>query len=239
MVVIAVLVAALSAVIVAGAFGDDGRGAPSGEMASASAAARAEAARMPPCTRSGRPTNFAVHTLGARFAGLEQTDTLRRCDRPELLPRGVVAQTSAGDRHAIRANFASVFYGACKARSDSGCAPPLEIQTWPACERSYGSYAGGRPPRIRIRGTSAAVFDGGTRIELYTARVTVVVFGDRPSLVRRAASAVVPVAAGSRFPPRPAAASGAKRRLARPARGAIAGRLACRSTASISSSGGV
>lgn len=68
--------------------GDEGKSTPraSGE---ASAAAKAEAARLPRCTAAGRSINFSVFTLGPRFAGLKQSDALRRCDRPELAPPGV------------------------------------------------------------------------------------------------------------------------------------------------------
>lgn len=60
--------------------------------------------------------------------------------------------TAGGDRHAYRANFASLIYGDCEASSDAGCAPPLEIQTWPACERNAGTYEKAVRPRLRIRG---------------------------------------------------------------------------------------
>jgi hypothetical protein len=80
------------------------------------------------------------------------------------------------------ATYVSFVYGDCRPVSyDSGCAPPAEIQVWPADARnldSYDSSAPGAPApeQTRIRGSPAAFFDGGTRLEIYTSRSTVVVF---------------------------------------------------------------
>jgi hypothetical protein len=50
---------------------------------------------------------------------------------PEVagIPRGV-SVTNCGRRP-----FVTYIYGTCKASSDSGCAPPLEVQTWSYCHR--------------------------------------------------------------------------------------------------------
>jgi hypothetical protein len=87
------------------------------------------------------------------------------------------------------ASYVSFVYGDCDVASpDGGCAPPAEIQVWPRSRRSAGSYDASvpgapLPENATIRGWPAAFFDGGTRLEIYTARVTVVVFsGSRARL---------------------------------------------------------
>jgi hypothetical protein len=80
------------------------------------------------------------------------------------------------------ANYVSFVYGDCRPSSpDGGCAPPAEIQVWPAGRRHLGSSEAspGRssPSTLtRIRGSPAAFFDAETRLELYTAQLTVVLF---------------------------------------------------------------
>jgi hypothetical protein len=79
------------------------------------------------------------------------------------------------------ADYVSFVYGDCRpTSSEGGCAPPAEIQVWPALRRSLASYGTSpgavEPEMTRIRGSPAALFDAGTRLELYTAEVTVVVF---------------------------------------------------------------
>jgi hypothetical protein len=80
------------------------------------------------------------------------------------------------------AEYVSFVYGDCRpSPPDGGCAPPAEIQVWPAGRRNLGSYDAshggpGLPELTRIRGSPAAFFDAETRLELYTAQLTVVVF---------------------------------------------------------------
>jgi hypothetical protein len=79
------------------------------------------------------------------------------------------------------ADYVSFVYGDCRPASpEGGCAPPAEIQVWPAHGRNLGLYdasRGGPAPELAsIRGAPAAFFEAGTRLELYTARLTVVVF---------------------------------------------------------------
>jgi hypothetical protein len=79
------------------------------------------------------------------------------------------------------ADYVSFVYGDCRPSApDGGCAPPAEIQVWTAARRSLGSYdasrGGSMPELTSIRGSPAAFFDAGTRLELYTAQVTVVLF---------------------------------------------------------------
>jgi hypothetical protein len=84
------------------------------------------------------------------------------------------------------ARYVSFVYGDCRSSSyDAGCAPPAEIQVWPTAARSLGAYDSATPEapvptpeRTSIRGSPAAFFDDGARLEIFLPRVTVVVFSD-------------------------------------------------------------
>ena len=89
------------------------------------------------------------------------------------------------------ADYVSFVYGDCLPSSpEGGCAPPAEIQVWPAARRSLGAYAGTQgagasaPVLTSIRGSPAAFFDDGTRLELYTAELTLVLFARSPERLR-------------------------------------------------------
>ena len=74
----------------------------------------------------------------------------------------------------------SFVYGDCAPASDTGCAPPAEVQIWPAAARGLDSYEGSEEsaPSVtptRVRGEPAA-FVGEAQLELYLPAVTVVVF---------------------------------------------------------------
>ena len=89
--------------------------------------------------------------------------------------------------------YVSFVYGDCEASDDVGCAPPVEVQVWPACRRYLGLYERRSPgPPVEhgvVRGVPAAFLDDGTRIELQTAMATVVVFaGSRGRALRVAAA---------------------------------------------------
>ena len=93
------------------------------------------------------------------------------------------------------ARYVSFVYGDCRASAEAGCAPPAEIQVWPAESRHaavYDSAAPGTPipERTTIRGSPAAFFDDGTRLEIYLERVTVVVFSDSRARVLEIARAL-------------------------------------------------
>lgn len=99
------------------------------------------------------------------------------------------------------ADYVSFVYGDCRPASpDGGCAPPAEIQIWPAGRRTHRSYdasRGGSVPELtRIRGSPAAFFDAGTRLELYTAQVTLVLFARSKERVGKIAEALRCVSEG-------------------------------------------
>jgi hypothetical protein len=141
-----------------------------------------EPARFLPCTGSKQETNFQSYSLGASVAGLSLTAVLRRCDHPY-------------PGEPARANFLSFVYGDCDASKTGSCAPPLEVQSWPACERTLTDYTfDGRPyPYDSVgeaRGVPSATFDGGTRIELYSGASTIVVFADDPAVLDSAVDSI-------------------------------------------------
>ena len=116
-------------------------------------------------------------------------DTLYNAgDRVDGLPLAAIL------RRADTAEFVSFIYGDCVSVDDAGCAPPAEIQIWPACRRNLGLYddaidRGALAERISLRGVPALLFDDGTRLELETGRSTVVVFaGTRVRVLRIAAA---------------------------------------------------
>jgi hypothetical protein len=93
------------------------------------------------------------------------------------------------------AGYVAFVHGDCVASDDAGCAPPAEIQVWPACRRHLGLYerappAGPVVERAVVRGVPAAFVDGGARIELQTGRSTVVVFASSRARALRIAEAL-------------------------------------------------
>jgi hypothetical protein len=106
----------------------------------------------------------------------------------------------------VRANFVSYTYGICPALDpaanptpEDACAPPLEIQSWPSCERSVSDYElepGVAYPNDGVGGTGDGAlvyyFDGGTRVEIHTGTTTVVIMGDDPDRVEAAIASVQP-----------------------------------------------
>jgi len=112
---------------------------------------------------------FPLYSAGDRVDGLPLVAVLRRDDT---------------------ARYVSFVYGDCTPGDDAGCAPPAEIQIWPACRRHLGLYGGSTldssaAERTTIRGVPAVSLDDGTRLEIQTGRSTVVVFADsRPRALR-------------------------------------------------------
>jgi hypothetical protein len=109
-------------------------------------------------------------------------------------------------RRGDTARYVSFVYGDCQATSDSGCAPPAEIQVWPAEARNLESYptsapGAPTPEPTTIRGLPAAFFDDGDWLEIYTAQVTLVVFSHPRERILRITDAIRCLA---RSPPDPA-----------------------------------
>ena len=125
---------------------------------------------------------------GQSSAASRSSDPLYNAgDRVDGLPLAAVL------RREDAAEFVSFIYGDCVAGDDAGCAPPAEIQTWPACRRNLALYddaTDGGAERISLRGAPAILFDDGTRLELETGRSTVVVFAGTRGRVLRIAAAL-------------------------------------------------
>lgn len=132
---------------------------------------------------------FPVYSLGLRFEGHERRVVIRRRDVAPLPGEG-----------GFIADYVSFVYGSCEVRSDVGCTPPLEVQVWPACRRTLSTYRA-TPfsdeliPHTRVdrRGVPAALIPEGqgiNRLELYSGRVTIVIFGTDVSQLDRAAAAL-------------------------------------------------
>jgi len=166
--------------------------------------------RVKACPPAGAPQTFATYRLGERFEGLPRTDTNRPCQE-------VSSATDA------RANFVEHIYGDCNPKGES-CVLPLAVQSYPACERTRADYqaASGSLGRkdLKIRGVPAAMFDDGTRLELYAGETTIVIFGFQGSdQLLRAARALRGEWRASSVE--------ATERLPRPKAGAVEGTLAC------------
>jgi hypothetical protein len=156
-------------------------------------------------------TEFPLYSVGPQFEGIPLVGITRRKDEVLL-------------GESVAANFVNFIYGDCQAEADAGCVPPLQIQTWAACERNPSVYPDYLPrTRTQLRGVPALVFEDGQRLELSTGPVTVIIFG-RAEQARRAADALeaantVAIAAGlpgGNLPP--------------PAEGALTGTLSCASS---------
>ena len=84
-------------------------------------------------------------------------------------------------------------YGDCAGGDEGGCAPPLEVQITPLCNR-LPREIGLHLARLMLRGapTSAAEAgsDNGGDLSIYTRRVTITVFGYTPRLDLRAVAAL-------------------------------------------------
>lgn len=125
---------------------------------------------------------FALYSAGDRFEGLPLVAVLRNAavEQPD---------------EPVRRDDVDFIYGACRSVNGGGCVPPLEIQVWNACERYRGVYDPGpdgfaADSTLTVRGVPAAFFDGETRLELYTADATIVLFGSDRAQVLRAARAL-------------------------------------------------
>jgi len=124
-----------------------------------------------------------------------------------------------------RKNQSSVLfsYGTCEigpGLDPGGCSLPVSISNEPACSRNLAMYGGALSPKphmTRVRGTTAAFFEGGSRLEIQTGTTTVVIFAfskhEVLSVARNLRGLNVPISTGDRLPP--------------PAPGAVEGTLRC------------
>lgn len=124
----------------------------------------------------------------------------------------------------MRRNQESVLfmYGTCEipAGNEGGCSLPVSVSNEPACSRNLAMYSGSLSPKpvvTRVRGTTAALFEGGSRLEIQTGTTTVVIFAFSKrkalSVARNLRGLNVPVSAGDPLPP--------------PAKGAVEGTVPC------------
>ena len=123
----------------------------------------------------------------------------------------------------MRRNQESVLfsYGTCELPpGEGGCSLPVSVSNEPACSRNLSMYAGSLSPRpvmSGVRGTTAAFFEGGSRLEIQTGTTTVVIFAfskRNALLVARSLRGLnVPVSADDPLP--------------LPAKGAVEGRVPC------------
>lgn len=146
-------------------------------------------------------SNHPVYYAGEQVDGLPLVSVLRRTGT---------------------ADYISFIYGTCIVEADTGCAPPAEVQVWPACKRHLALYDQSVPGTpiphaTTVRGVPAAVFDDGQRLEIHTDRSLVVVFADSEARLRRIAGALRGVNVNT--PP--------EARLPAPVAGAVEGNLSC------------
>jgi hypothetical protein len=151
-----------------------------------------------PCLRRTHLPPYTAYDLGPTFAGLPRTFMSRECYAP---PHGRIVGT-----HPSSVAWTSFEdYGTCTPEGfEGGCSDPLDIQSWPECDRNFSSYGTAEPPSalppstsFRLSGSRkipTAVFERGrtNRIEMYTGQTTIVIFANGPTdtLARRAAHAL-------------------------------------------------
>jgi hypothetical protein len=159
-----------------------------------------------PCLKRRHLPAFTAYNLGSKFDSLPLTSVERSCFAPppekhHLGEPASVAWTSTAT------------YGTCTPEGfEGGCAPPLEIQSGPECNRNFSSHGVVKPARaLRPRKSfflsgshkipTAALEYGrfGATLEMYTGQTTVVIFSygnpDPPSLARLAAHALARLSA--------------------------------------------
>jgi hypothetical protein len=225
-----VLVAAVVA-IVAGGIGGGEQGtalsAPrvAGQAPEVSWQERIDKQEALPCTGDKKPANFEVFSAGPSVSGVPLTEVKRRCG-------------GRAPKDEPPANLTNYIYGTCRIAADAtGCEPPLQVQTWPACERSLADYSfEGRPiPYRKLPNVGGAVaveinFMLDHRIEVYSGSSTVVIFAVDRDLARSALSQLRPQKMGT--PPH-GPADDLRRADARPlpppTNGAMQGELQCQS----------
>jgi hypothetical protein len=129
-------------------------------------------------------------------------------------------------------------YGSCTVPKDStegGCADPLQIQIWPACDRSIADYPkpgsfGFDYTRTTLLDVPAALVDeggGDGRVELYTGAVTLVIFAPSTDDAVAASKALKPINQLARDAGGTVGSDGYMTSLPPPVDGAMDGTLTC------------
>jgi hypothetical protein len=173
-------------------------------LASTAVASRDEgSAGHRPCLEARHLPAFTAYSLGASFDGLARTGESRSCFVPPPADRIV----GSGPRSL--AWTAEADYGTCTPEPPEGtCDIPLEIDSWPECDRNFGSYGTVQPLRALPAATSFRLsgsrkiptveLEHGlmNRIEMYTGQTTIVIFAPgSEALAERAAHALARAAA--------------------------------------------
>lgn len=177
-----------------------------------------------PCTGPKDPVNFEVFSAGPAVAGVPMIAAVRRCDA------GALADES-------RSNYLAYVYGRCQDEPHSGdsCVPPLQIRSYPACERTFVDYSfEGKPlphkelPPIDGAKVFEIEFLVDHRIEIYTGTSTIVISAADWSLAEEALQLLRGQPDGERpATAAPSLESKSQGRLEAPVKAAIEGDLPC------------
>lgn len=125
---------------------------------------------------------------GSRDLGAE-VESLRQAEGPPLWWVGESFEGLALED----AEESGFIYGTCEAKSDQGCAPPLEIQNYLLSERHPSAFSVPRCRRVTVRGFPGAFFATSGGLDLYLGGRTIVLFGSSEARVLRAANALRPL----------------------------------------------
>jgi hypothetical protein len=159
-----------------------------------------------PCLQRHHLPTFTAYSLGASFAGLSRTNMSRSCYAP---PPGRLVGTGSGSVTWV----SDAVYGTCTPEGfEGGCGPPLDVQSWPECDRNFSSNGTVESAKT-LRPTTSDALTGSykipavqlekglsNRIEMYTGTTTIVIFTDGPEgprLALRAAHALARIVARS------------------------------------------
>lgn len=176
-----------------------------------------------PCTGASDPINFEVFSAGPDVAGVPMSEAARRCDS------GALADEATS-------NYFAYVYGDCRPEPNAGCLPPLQIRSYPACQRNYAEYSfeGKQLPYTELPSVDGAIvreieFLVDHRIEVYTGTSTIVLSAADWSLAEEALQHLRGQPGGE-VPASDASSLAQESRggLEPPADGAIEGSLSCR-----------
>ena len=157
-----------------------------------------------PCLHRHHLPAFTAYSLGPSFEGLPRIAMYRSCSAP---PR---VKFVGGGPRPTAAWSSEATYGTCTPEGpDGACDPPLEIQSWPECNRNFSSYDSTSPKDLppatshSLSGSykiPTAQLEHGlmNRLELYTGQTTIVIFAPEPegaALARLAAHALAQIVA--------------------------------------------